>query len=184
MIVKGKYEYNYSAVSIRYDVAVRFRTFSKKISKSHTDTLVIIMDFFEWHGFVPSERFSKSILEEILKNRKRTEANIAIMRNIEKNQTEPTTVMLQSLFEEKILDEEPEMVEKKFVDTIQEEKEIEITVPKIRYEKLHSKLISVKNDFEYVLENIKEIKNNFGNPYFKLELTKAELIKFKRTLKK
>ncbi len=184
MIVKGKYKYKYSAVNIKYNVAVRFRAFSKKISKSHTDTLVIIMDFFKWHGFNPSERFTKSILEEILKNRKRTEANIAIMRNIEKNQTEPTTIMLQSLFEEKVLEEEPEMIEKKFSDTVEQEKEIEITVPKIRYEKLHSKLVSVKNDFEYVLENIKEVKNNFGKSYFKLELSEAELIKFKRTLKK
>jgi predicted transcriptional regulator len=184
MIVKGKYEYNYSAISIRHDVAVLFRVFSKKISKSHTNTLVIIMDFFKWHGFNPSERFTKSILEEILKNRKRTEANIAIMRNIEKNQTEPTTIMLQSLFEEKLTEEEPEMFEKKFIDKPPEEKkEIKITVPKIRYEQLHSKLISVKSDFQYVLENVNLVKSNFGKNYFKLELTEGELEKFKRILK-
>ncbi|MCF6348641.1 MAG: hypothetical protein L3J20_10140 [Flavobacteriaceae bacterium] len=170
-------------IRFKRSTAKRFKQFSKKISKTYSESLDTIMNFFEWHGFVPSERFTKSVIQEILKNRQRTEANIAIMRNIEKNQTEPTTIMLQSLFEEKILEEEPEMIEKKFSDTIEEEKEIEITVPKIRYEKLHSKLVSVKNDFEYVLENVKEVKNNFGKPYFKLELTEGELEKFKRTIK-
>jgi len=191
MIVKGKYKYKYSNVSIRHNVAVRFRVFSKKISKSHTNTLIAIMDFFEWHGFTPSQRFTKSIIEEILKNRqrtetsiKRTEANIAIMRDIEITQTKPTTAMLQSLFEEKLTEEEPEMIEKKFIDKPQEEKKNEdITVPKIRYERLHSKLNSIKDDFGYVLNNVRAVKNSFGKDYFKIELTKGELEKFKRTIK-
>jgi len=191
MIVKGKYNYKYSNVSIRHNVAVRFRVFSKKISKSHTDTLIAIMDFFEWHGFTPSHRFTKSIIEEILKNRqrtetsiKRTEATIAIIRDIEVTQTKPTTALLESLFEEKLTDEEPEMIEKKFIDKPQEEKKIEdTTVPRIRYERLGDKLLSVKEDFEYVLDNVNLIKNSFGKDYFKLELTEGELEKFKRTIK-
>ena len=174
----------YYTIRFKRRTAKRFKQFSKKVSTTYSETLDTIMNFFEWHGFLPSERFTKSIIEEILKNRKRTEANIAIMRNIEKSQTEPTTIMLQSLFEEKILEEEPEMIEKKFSDTVQKENEIEITVPKIRYERLQAKLILIKDDLGYVLKNVKEVKNNFGKPYFKLELTEAELMKFKRTLKK
>ncbi len=172
-------------IRFKRNTAKRFKQFSKKISKTYSESLDTIMNFFEWHGFVPSERFTKSVIQEILKNRKRTEANIAIMRNIEKNQTEPTTIMLQSLFEEKLIDEEPEMVEKKFIDKpSKEKKEIKITVPKIRYERLQSKLISVKGDFQYVLENVNLVKNNFGKNYFKLELTEGELERFKRILKK
>ncbi len=184
MIVKGKYKYEYITINIKAPVAKRFRLFSKKTTKSHSETLTVIMNFFEWHGFNPTDKFTKSLIQEILKNRKRTNANIAIMRNIEKNQTEPTTIMLQSLFEEKLIEEEPEMFEKKFIDKpVEEKKAIKITVPKIRYERLHSKLISVKGDFQYVLENVNLVKNNFGKNYFKLELTEGELEKFKRILK-
>lgn len=56
-----------------------------------------IIDFFEWHGFSPTERFERSVGKELARNRKRTEAVIAIIRDIEKSQTKPTTAMLQQL---------------------------------------------------------------------------------------
>jgi hypothetical protein len=49
-------------VVLRFPVAVRFRAFSKKIARSHTDTLLAIMTFFEWHGFLLSDRFGQSII--------------------------------------------------------------------------------------------------------------------------
>jgi hypothetical protein len=187
MIVKGKYNYEYSTVNLRISVAKRFRLFSKKIAKSHSETLCVIMDFFEWHGFLPSDRFERSIVQEIAKSRKRTEASIAIIKNIEKHQTKPTTVMLQSLFEVKSEQEQeaPEMVEKKFADSVLEEKPIEnTTVPKIRYERLEDNMNSVREDFIQVLDKVKTVKNNFGKSYLKLELTEKELVKFRRTLEK
>ena len=187
MIVKGKYKYEYSTINLRVSVAKRFRLFSKKIAKSHSETLGVIMDFFEWHGFSPSDGFEKSIIQEIAKNRKRTEASIAIIKNIEKDQTRPTNTMLLSLFEENLTqssEHTPEMVEKKFADKKIEEKIIEdTTVPKIRYDRLTDKMNLVKQDFTYVLDKVKTVKGNFGKPYLKLELTEEEFIKLKRTLK-
>ena len=191
MIVKGKYKYKYSAVNIKHQVAVRFRSFSKKVSKSHTDTLIIIMDFFEWHGFNPSSRFTQSLIQELLKNRartetsiKRTEATIAIIRNIEVNQTKPNNAMLLSLFGENIKDEKPIRVEKKFAKGLPEtKKELDGSVPKIRYEKLVDKIENVTTDFKYVLDKVTPVKNSFGKDYLKLEISKVELEKFIRTLK-
>lgn len=184
MVMKGKYKYEYSNVNFRISVAKRFRSFSRKIAKSHSDSLSIIMDFFEWHGFQPSDRFGKSLLQEILKNRKRTDASIAILKDIETSQTKPTNAMLLSLFEENITEEGPELVERKYEDMLSEEPTaIEITVPKIRYERLKEKMDSIKEDFDYVLNNVKIVKSNFGKNYLKLELTEDELVKFKRSLK-
>lgn len=187
MIVKGKYKYQYSTVNLRVSVAKRFRLFSKKIARSHSDTLSVIIDFFEWHGFLPSDRFEKSIIQEIAKNRKRTEASIAIIRDIEKHQTKPTNAMLLSLFEENLTqgsEHESDMVEKKFVDRTVQEKPIQDTsIPKIRYVRLEEKMDVVKTNFIYVLNKVKVVKGGFGKGYLKLELTEAELIKFKRTLK-
>ena len=184
MRVKNKYDYDYLALNIKASVVKRFRKFSKKIARSQSETLDALVDFFEWHGISPFRQFGSQISNEEGKTRKRIDAVIAIIKNIEKNQTKPTTAMLQSLFEEKITDEEPEMMEKKFIDKTQEEKKIEdTTVPRIRYERLGDKLLSVKEDFEYVLGNVNLVKNSFGKDYFKLELTEGELEKFKRTIK-
>lgn len=177
----------YSNVNLKLPIAKRFRKFSKKIAKTHSETLRIIMDFFEWHGFMPSDRFGKSLLQEIIKNRKRTDASIAIIKNIEKDQTKPTNAMLLSLFEENALQDEtegPELVEKKFAEKKPEELiAVETTVPKIRFDRLHEKMNLVKQDFNYVLDKVKVVKSSFGKDYLKLELTEEELIKIKRTLK-
>ena len=183
MIVKGKYTYQYSTVNLKVSVAKRFRKFSKKTSKTHSETLHIIMDFFEWHGFLPSDRFEKSLLQEIVKNRKRTEATIAIIKAIEKNQTKPTTAMLQSLFEKKLEQQEPKLIERKFANKPSKEKPAQSTaVPKVRYKRLEDKMTDLKEDFSYVLTNIKTVKGSFGKTYYKLELTSDEIEKYKRII--
>ena len=123
MLVKGKYKYQYSTVNLKASVAKRFRLFSKKIAKSHSETLTVIMDFFEWHGVNPSKQFGKSIIQEILKNRartdtsiKRNEATIAIIRDIEINQTKPNNAMLLSLFGANAKEQKPIKKEKKRIE--------------------------------------------------------------------
>ena len=108
MVVKGKYEYKYLALNLRASVVKRFRSFAKKITGSQSEALEKMIDFFEWHGFTPNDRFVDSILEEIRKNRKRTEANIAILRDIEVTQTKPSNIMLLSLFGENLKQQEVE----------------------------------------------------------------------------
>ena len=76
----------------------RFKGFSRKFAKSYSETLEAVMDFFKWHGILPSKRFADQINKEEEKTRKRVEAAIAIIRNIEKTQTLPTNIMLEALF--------------------------------------------------------------------------------------
>ena len=178
MVHRAK-EYGFSAISIKASVAKRFRRFSKRIARSHTETLKCIMDFFEWHGFTPNERFEKSILQEILKNRKRTEASIAIIRDIEITQTKPTNAILHALLEQKVKHEKPVKVEQK---TPKEQPDIEITVPRIRYERLMDKMGMLKRESQYVIDHAILTKPSFGKPYLKLEITEGELENYKRTL--
>nr|WP_299214339.1 BfmA/BtgA family mobilization protein [uncultured Allomuricauda sp.] len=191
MLVKGKYKYRYSTVNLKASVAKRFRSFSKKIAKSHSETLTVIMDFFEWHGLDPNKKFGKSIIQEILKNRQRTEtsikrneATIAIIRDIEINQTKPNNAMLLALFGEDAKTKKPIRKERKQLKNKTENTpDMEVTVPKIRYERLAEKLEKIKRDYGYVLDKISLVKGSFGKAFFKLELTPAEFEKFKRTLK-
>ena len=191
MLVKGKYKYQYSTVNLKASVAKRFRLFSKKITKSHSETLTVIMDFFEWHGVNPSKQFGKSIIQEILKNRartdtsiKRNEATIAIIRDIEINQTKPNNAMLLSLFGANAKEQKPIKKEKKQIEKEEEATaKIEITVPKIRYERLNEKMEHITKDYGYILNNVEVVKSNFGKEYLKLNISKSELQKFKRILK-
>lgn len=177
--------YRFSAINIKKAVANRFRNFSKKTAKSHTETLIAVMDFFEWHGFVPSDRMDQSFLQEILKNQKltqtaikRTEASIAIIRDIEITQTKPTNAILEALLQQKVKQEIPKMEQR----PSKQEPPIEITVPKIRYERLMDKMGMLKKESHYVVENITMVKPSFGKPYLRLDITEGELENYKRTL--
>ncbi len=100
---------DFKTVWIKKKILIRYKSFSRKISNSYSKTLDMIMNFFEWHGFLPSDRFGKSMVEKIIKNRKRTNASIATIKDIEKSRTLLTIAMSQSLFEQNsmITDQSP-----------------------------------------------------------------------------
>jgi len=93
-------DFDFSAVSLKRSVAVRFRIFSKKIAPSHSETLSVMMDFFENNSLSPHDDVGPNMihLEKNLKSR--INGLIAIIRDIEKNQTKPTVAMLHLLFEQ------------------------------------------------------------------------------------
>ena len=96
---KGFEKERFESISIKSSVAQKFKRYSKAISKSQSMTMLAMLEFFEECGLSPEERLGPNIktLESLLK--KRINAVIAIVRDIEKNQTKPTVAMMQSLFE-------------------------------------------------------------------------------------
>ena len=78
----GYSKYSFSGINVKKDVAIKFRKFSKQISKSHTDALVAMLHFFERNDLSPDDDLG------INNNRtnKRINAVIAILKNIEKTQ--------------------------------------------------------------------------------------------------
>ncbi|GAA3624922.1 BfmA/BtgA family mobilization protein [Flavivirga jejuensis] len=146
---------DFKTVRIKKKTLLRFKRFSKKVSNSYSKTLDMVMRFFEWHGFLPSDRLGKSMVEEIIKNR--INNAIAIIKDIEKSQTLPTMAMLQSLFEQSFEEDDDDFIEKKFENIEDEEDEL--------------------------LDKVKEVKTHFGKDYLKLELSKEEVEKYKRTIK-
>ena len=93
----------FDKLGIKTSVAKRFREFSKKMSKSQSMTLMLMLDFFEENGISPAESMGPRM--ETLEARmaalikKRMNGMIAILKDIEKSQTKPTAAMLYSLFE-------------------------------------------------------------------------------------
>lgn len=186
------HKYRFSAISIKREVAQRFREFSKEVSSSHTVTLLTMLDFFKIHQLSPLDSIDGSLSAIEIRIKRRISNAIAIIKDIEKSQTLPTVAMLQSLFEQQFepenetefLDEDFEFIEKKFEGVEQGEDRIEeTTVPRIRYDRLEEKLEGLKADFSYVLSKVIVVKSSFGKDYVKLELSPEEIDKYKRSIK-
>ncbi len=172
-------------IRFRRNTAQRFKKFSKRFAKSYSEGIDLMMDFFEWHGFRPNQRFEKSLMQEILKNRKRTEANIAILRDIEKTQTKPLSIQMDLLFEGQPKQREtPKLVEKKFANSQGRQKKFkDKPVPKVKYQRTKTELKEVKEEFLYVMEKVLPVKNSFGKDYLKMEISLSEFNRILANLK-
>lgn len=103
----------FECLKIKSSVAKRFRHYCKGMSESQSMTLLLMIEFFEGNAISPHESIGPNIqtLENLIK--KRINSVIAIMRDIEKNQTKPTAAMLQALFEQAEPKKKPLILEKK-----------------------------------------------------------------------
>lgn len=97
---KGYEKERFEKLGIKASVAVRFRAFCKKMSKSQSMTLLLMLDFFEDNGISPNETLGPNMQTLEREIKKRINAVIAIIKDIEKHHDKPTTAMLQSLFME------------------------------------------------------------------------------------
>jgi len=104
----------FTTISFKCSTAKKFRAFSKKMRVSNSMTLLMMVDFFETNKVSPKESIGPNIhtLENLIK--KRVSAVIAILRDMEKNQTKPTKAMMQSLFEEAEPKKKTLVLEKKY----------------------------------------------------------------------
>ncbi|MAX70915.1 MAG: hypothetical protein CMC76_07395 [Flavobacteriaceae bacterium] len=175
-------KYSFSAISIKPKVAIRFRKFSKKITRSHTDTLEAMMNFFDLNELSPNEFLGANMktLENSLK--KRINALVAIIRDIEKNQTKPTNAMLELLFQENPDVKEPQ---EEFFEFEQQElitENEELNHYRNRYEEVQQQFHSVKHDLEKIIDKTTYVKSSFGKGYLKLDLSKDEFETIKQKL--
>ena len=108
----------FEKLGIKTSVALRFRKFCKKMSRSQSMTLMLMLDFFEENGISPAEsmgpRMETLEMKMSLLIKKRMNGMIAILKDIEKSQTKPTAAMLYSLFEQSVAEKKPLLVEKKY----------------------------------------------------------------------
>ena len=100
-------------IRIKRVTAKRFQEFSKAHFKTHTQAMDSMLDFFRYNEISPKERLGPTgrTIEANLK--KRINAVIAIMRDIEKTQSKPTLAMLESLFQVDQPQKKPLILEKK-----------------------------------------------------------------------
>ncbi|RNL90328.1 hypothetical protein ED312_06465 [Sinomicrobium pectinilyticum] len=173
-------KYQFSAISIKKEVAMRFRTFSRLVSDSHTRTLEAIMNFFEWNDLSPNDDLG------IKNNRtnKRINAVIAILKNIEKHQTLPTKAMLDTLFQEISQVEGEEEKEEDFDFGTPEDlsRDTELEYYRNRYEEMQQQLHSYKDRVQGLLGQLTYVKGTFGKGHYKLDMDRDEFENLKKEL--
>ena len=111
-------------IGIRFkkETAKRFQEFSRTHFKSHTEAMAAMLDFFFYNEISPKEKLGPTgrTIEASIK--KRINAVIAIMRDMEKTQTKPTVAMIESLFQTETPTKKPLILEKKFLEKKKEER--------------------------------------------------------------
>lgn len=114
---KGYEKEQFKSLSIKVSVADKFNRFCKEMSLSKSMTLLVMIEFFDENGISPTESMGPRM--ETLETRismlikKRINAMIAIMKDIEKSQTKPMVSMLYSMFEQMEPKKKPLILEKK-----------------------------------------------------------------------
>ncbi len=106
-----------SFIGIRFkkETAKRFQEFSRTHFKSHTEALETMLEFFFYNEISPHEKLGPTGRTIEASFKKRINAVIAIMRDMEKTQTKPTAAMIASLFQTEAPPKKPLILEKKIL---------------------------------------------------------------------
>jgi hypothetical protein len=178
---EGYEKEKFKTFKFKESVAKKFRRFCKTMSKSQSITLLLMLDFFEVNGISPKEKLGANM--NTLENRikKRINALIAIVKDIEKNEIKPTNAMMQALFQETPIEDETKEEYNFEEPTLITENE-ELTYYRKEYYKNQENYNSLKYDVQDIIKKTKYIKSNFGAGYFRLEFTKEKFEQLKQKL--
>ena len=168
-----------SRLQLKASTAKRFREFSKKNNSNQSETLDLILDFFEKNNLSPFETLvpSKVSLEQLIK--KRIDAVIAILKNIEKTQTKPGLLMLELLLEGRSVPK----VEVGKKEKISASKEKSLEQLKLEITRFQDLVEATNKDLEYLLQHVEIKGKTFGADYLKLNIPRSELERLKIAIK-
>jgi len=178
---KQKNRYEYSAISIKADVAVRFRSYSKQFSKSNSQVLHRMIHFLSWNGLDPFKHSIEKLMKEQEKTLKQIEYLISIIKNIEKLHIKPTHEMVRILFEAYCKSNKTIKKEKAFLPRpiIEEARD---NYSRLKNERLEQEFKAYKKECNRLLEKIEVTEPTFGKPYLKVNLSQGEYEELRRQL--
>ena len=185
METDNKRKSTFSAISINRITAERFRAYSKIVSRSHSETIDAMIDFFEKTKITPRNEVMISFIRFQNYMIGRFDYLEELLRTMEREQIRPTHDMLKSLFDGTALKkkEQPLLMDKKKVRMTREEWDME--EGKVDFEKYHEVIKARGKDrrvFSKVLDRITKVEPTFGKPYFKLEMDETELESIRQEL--
>lgn len=173
----------FSAISINRITAERFREYSKSVSKSHSDTIDTMIDFFEKAKITPKSEVIISFIKFQNYMARRFDYIEELLRGMESNYLKPTHEMLKSLFDgvEPKKKQQPLLMDRDSIRMTRAEWHRKEAI--VSFDEHHNVLKSKSEEnrkFREVLRKITQVEPTFGKPYFKLEIDANELERLKK----
>ncbi|TCL64564.1 hypothetical protein EV196_107277 [Mariniflexile fucanivorans] len=177
------------SINFHKDTVERFKGFCAKVGGSYTETLNHMMDFFDTYQLSPMTDLGPNMRGMEANIKKRINALVAIVKDIEKHQTQPTTAMLQLLFEQT----PPKQKQPRLVEVKQSGKTTKdpffatsLEAIELRKEKntLQRDLKETKQQFEdFLFSKVHIVKSSFGKPRLQLDMTLEDYEALKEKIK-
>lgn len=169
----------FSSINFHTNTVERFKGFCQKTGATYTDTLEHMMDFFDRYQLSPLTDFGPNIRGMETNIKKRINALVAIIKDIEKHQIKPTASMMQLLFEQAPPKEEQEDLIEITAEEVPQEHDYYNSLEGIELRKeknqLKRDLENAKKQFDDLLfSKVRETKSSFGKPKLYLDLTPEE----------
>jgi len=165
----------YSNITIKKDTATRFRSYSKKFNKSHSELIDGMIQYFKGNNLDPFGEGTKIILDSIKKLErqimKKFDRLIAIIKNMEKTSIRPTYEMMLILYEAYVKDgrkpkREPVKIQEERMDFLEPRN----TVPKTEHDRILQEFIGYKKHCNEILKSVEKVEPMMGKPYLKINM--------------
>ena len=178
----------YSNITIKKETAIRFRSYSKKFGKSHSEVLDGMVCYFKENNLDPFGEGTKIIVDNIKKLErqmmKKFDRLIAIIKNMEKTSIRPTYEMMLILYEAYVRDgrkpkREPVKIREERMDFLEPRN----IVPKVEHERILQDFESYKKHCNGMLQNVEKVEPMMGKPYLRLNMDIGQFEKLKHHLR-
>tara|TARA_B100000949_G_scaffold220796_1_gene221023 strand:- start:971 stop:1555 length:585 start_codon:yes stop_codon:yes gene_type:complete len=178
----------YSNITVKKETATRFRSYSKRFGKSHSDVLDGMVQYFKENNLDPFGKGTKIILDSLKKMErqmmKKIDRLIAIIKNMEKTSIRPTYEMVLILYEAYVKDgrkprREPVKIQEERMDFLKPRN----TVPKTEHDRMLKEFKDYKNRCNEILSSVEKVEPMMGKPYLKINMGIGDFESLKHQLK-
>ena len=178
----------YSNITVKKETATRFRTYSKRFNKSHSEVLDGMIQYFKENHLDPFGEGTKVILDSIkklqLKMMKKFDRLIAIIKNMEKTSIRPTYEMVLILYEAYVKDgrkpkREPVQIQEERKDFLEPRN----TVPKTEHDRMLKEFNEYRKHCNEIIDNVEKVEPMMGKPYLKINMGIGDFERLKYQLR-
>ena len=172
---------DFNTIRLKRKTIENFKRYSKKVSRSYSETLDYMIAFFKDNKLSPYDTLNVSPLHSLTYDlNERTEAVVSILRSMEKTQLIPTRKLLERLFENVDDDEEEEDYDFGIPTLITENEELEYY--RNEHERIKQSQMKFYDLVDEIFNNLAYVHSHFGKDYYRLNLSKEELEEIKSKL--
>lgn len=167
----------YITLKIKSKTAEEFRKFSRSFGKQQTESLQLMLDFFNINSLSPLDELGPNFTTLEKRIKIRINAVVAIIRDIEKTQTKPTLAMMQLLFQQTPAKQEVLVEKTRSSEARDKTKEFELQK---RNQLLQNKLHQSRTFSRTILERVTISRSSFGKAHLRLLMTQQEFEEIKQ----